>query len=196
MNPNQRLTKPSHPGWVRRLSKRQKTLIIGLTVVGILWFGFFFLRGPSSAQMSEALHAIQLPNDFHLVGTVVVHSGNSFAGDCFDSCSGGNLLAENRQSTSASDNEKNLGAADALVRSDGWKLAYSYKDDSAYTYQKNQGESASKIGSVTNIYCKSRMQLEVISGLRHPRGSDITNQTDADLLAGLEYNLQNRNCSR
>src|SRR5450631_4158126 len=113
MNPNQKLSKLSHPGWVRRLSKIQKTVIIGLALVGILWFGFVFLRGPSSAQMSEALHAIQLPNDFHLVGTVVVHSGGSFAGDCFDSCSGGDLLAENRQGTSASDNEKNLEAADA-----------------------------------------------------------------------------------
>lgn len=195
MSPNQTLTKLSHPAWARRPSKIQKILIIGLGLVGVLWFGSIYLRGPSSAQMSEALHAIELPNSFHLVGTVDVHSGGSFAGDCFDSCSGGDLLAENRQSTSASDNEKNLEAADALVRSEGWQLVHSYRDDSTYLYQKDQGESASKIGSVTNIYCKSRMQLEVISGLRHPHGSDITNQNDADLLAGLEYSLESRNCS-
>ena len=195
MNPNQKLTKLSHPGWIRRLSKIQKTLIIGLALVGILWSGFVFLRGPSSAQMSEALHAIQLPKDFHLVGAVVIHSSGSFAGDCFDSCIGGDFLAENRQGSSASDNEKNLEAADALVRGEGWRLAYSYKDDSVYTDMKNLGWSASAIGSVTNIYCKSRMQLEVVSELRHPYGSDITKQTDADLLAGLEYNLQSRSCS-
>lgn len=193
MNPNQKLTKLSHPGWARRPSKIQRILIIGLALVGILWFGFLFLRGPSSAQMSEALHAIELPNNFHLVGTVFVHSSGSFAGDCFDSCSGGNFLAENRQSTSASDNEKNLEAADALVRNEGWQLVRFYKDDSAY--QKDRGESTSGDGSVTNIYCKSRMQLEVTSGLRYPHDSDLTNRDDADLLAGLKYSLESRNCS-
>jgi hypothetical protein len=173
----------------------QKVLVVGLVLVGILWFGFIYLRGPSSAQMSKALGTIQLPNNFQLVGAVAVHSAGSFAGDCFDSCSGGDLLAENRQSTSASDNEKNLEAADALVRSEGWKLVHSYKDDSTYSNQKDQGSSASNIDSVTNTYCKSRMQLEVISGLRHPEGSDIANQNDSDFLAGLEYRLESRNCS-
>jgi hypothetical protein len=195
MSPDQQLTKLSHRAWARRPSKIQRMLVIGLGLAGILWFGFIYLRGPSGAQMSEALHTIELPNSFQLVGAVDVHSGGSIAGDCFDSCGGGSLLAENRQSNSASDNERNLDAADALVRSEGWKLVRSYRDDSTYRYQKDQGRSASEIGSVTNIYCKSRMQLEVISGLHHPLGSDLTNQTDADLLAGLEYSLESRNCS-
>lgn len=195
MNPEQQPTKSSHPARARRPSKTQTILLVGLAIVGILWFGSAYLRGPSSAQISEALHAIELPNNFHLVGTVDVHSGGSFAGDCFDSCSGGELLAENRQSTSAADNEKNLEAADVLVKGEGWRLVHSYKDDSAYTYQKDQGNSASEIGSVTNTYCKSKMQLEVISGLRHPRGSDITSQNDSDLVAGLEYSLESRDCS-
>ena len=145
--------------------------------------------------MSEALHAIELPKDFHLVNTVDAHSGGSFAGDCFDSCGGGDLLAENPQSTSASDDEQNLEAADALVRSEGWRLVYSYKNDSDYTRRKDRRDSGSEIGSVKNIYCKSRMQLEVISRLRHPLGSDLANRNDADLLAGLEYGLESRNCS-
>ncbi|MEP7369541.1 MAG: hypothetical protein ABI662_07800 [Dermatophilaceae bacterium] len=170
-------------------------IITGLVLVGILGAGFFYLRGPSEAQMSKALYAIKLPDNFHVVGTVYIHSSGSFAGDCFDTCSGGNLLAENRQGTSGSDNEKNLEAADALVKGEGWQLVHSYKNDSSYTSQKTQGESSSNIGSVKNTYCKSRMQLEVVSGLRHPYGSDITQRTDADRLAGLEYSLESRSCS-
>lgn len=195
MSPTQNLTKLSHSASARRPSKTQRILTIGLVLAGILGFGFSYLRGPSSAQLSEALAAIDLPNNFHLVGTVDVHSSGSFAGDCFDSCSGGEFLAENQQSTSASDNQKNLEAADALVRRGGWQLVHSYRNDSAYTDQKAEGEPASKIGPLTNIYCKSKMQLEVISELRHPQGSDIANHSDADLLAGLEYNLESRSCS-
>jgi hypothetical protein len=171
-------------------------IIAGLVLVSILGIGFFFLRGPSDAQISKALYAIKLPSNFHLVGTVEIHSSGSFAGDCFDSCSGGDLLAENRQSTSVSDSEKNLEAADVFVKSAGWQLVHSsYRNHLAPVSPKTQDESASPTGTVTNTYCKSRMQLEVISGLRHPNDSDITQQTDADLVAGLEYSLEVRNCS-
>jgi hypothetical protein len=171
-------------------------IIAGLVLVSILWIGFFFRRGPSDAQISKALYAIKLPSNFHLVGTVEIHSSGSFAGDCFDSCSGGDLLAENRQSTSVSDSEKNLEAADVFVKSAGWQLVHSsYRNHLAPVSPKTQDESASPTGTVTNTYCKSRMQLEVISGLRHPNDSDITQQTDADLVAGLEYSLEVRNCS-
>lgn len=154
-------------------------IITGLVLVGILGAGFFYLSGPSEAQMSKALYAIKLPSNFHVVGTVDIHSGGSFAGDCFDSCSGGDLVAENPQSTSVTDREKNLEAADVLVKSAGWQLVH----------------SASTTDTVRNTYCKSRMQLEVISGLRHPNGSDLTQQTEADRLAGLEYSLESRKCS-
>jgi len=173
----------------------QTLIIVGLVLFGILSVGFLYLRGPSSSQMSEELHAIELPDSFLLVGTVDVRSSGSFAGDCFDSCSGGDLVAENRRSTSAADNEKNLEAADVLVRKEGWRLVHPYKDDSAYRYREDQGGSAFKSGSVRNIYCKSKMQLEVSSGLRHPLGSDLANRDDADLLAGLEYRLESRSCS-
>ena len=195
MNPDQELTKPPRSGWARRPSKRQKILIIGLAIVGMLWFGFQYLVGPSTARMSEELQAIGLPTNFHRVGDVHGNSSGSFAGDCFDACSGANLLAENQQSISASDNEKNLETADALVKSAGWRLVSSYKDDSSYKYQKELGDSASKIGSVMNTYCKPRMRLEVTSRQRYPFGSDVAHLNDADILAGMEYDLQSKNCS-
>lgn len=193
MRLDQNQTKSSHPFWARRPSKMQRALIIGLALVGVLWAGFTYLRGPSTSHMSEALEAIRLPGSFHPVGTVHVHSGGSFAGDCYDACDGGDFYAENRQSTSASNNEKNLEAADALVRAEGWQLVYSYKNDSAY--QRGFGEPESESDSVENVYCKSRMQLEVSSGLRHPFDVAMSKQEDADLIAGLTYSLASRSCS-